>query len=247
MRKERRAATSEVVIAIHAQLGANAEAGEMERDLWIGGTVAGFSGSDGLRLAEPIDLHHPGHDMPARRLPHDTGGKTAGERQRAEEGEAPVPCLNTRGANIRVDHTDEDASIADMIRAATHRFDGRDGSLGLCLITQSWTLTLDAFTAELAIPLPPCQSIDAITYVDPDGATQTLDAGAYQVFGLGSADGAKVRPAYGTSWPAFRHQPKMRVGHLYENRESVVIGTGYNTETPDGPEDFVRNFRTWTF
>jgi uncharacterized phiE125 gp8 family phage protein len=160
-----------------------------------------------------------------------------------------------------------------MILAATQRLDGRDGSLGLCLITQSWTLTLDAFTAEIAIPLPPCQSIDAITYVDPDGATQTLDAGAYQVFGLGSADGAKVRPAHGTSWPAIRNQPdavaitftagfgdnpgdipepirtaiKMRVGHLYENRESVVIGTGYNTETPDGPEDFVRNFRTWTF
>ncbi|MEG8220126.1 hypothetical protein OSJ57_05750 [Sphingomonas sp. HH69] len=176
-------------------------------------------------------------------------------------------------AHIRVIHADEDASIADMILAATHRFDGRDGSLGLCLITQSWTLTLDAFTAEIAIPLPPCQSIDAITYVDPDGVTQTLDAAAYQVFGLGSANGAKVRPAYGTSWPAIRNQPdavaitftagfgdnpgdipepirtaiKMRVGHLYENRESVVIGTGYNTETPDGPEDFVRNFRTWTF
>lgn len=175
--------------------------------------------------------------------------------------------------HIRVESTDEDASISDMILAATQRFDGRDGSLGLCLITQSWTLTLDAFVAEVAIPLPPCQSIDAITYVDPDGATQTLDAGAYQVFGLGSADGAKVRPAYGTSWPAIRNQPdavaitftagfgdnpgdipepirtaiKMRVGHLYENRESVVIGTGYNTETPDGPEDFVRNFRTWTF
>lgn len=176
-------------------------------------------------------------------------------------------------AHIRVDHADEDASIADMILAATHRFDGRDGSLGLCLITQSWTLTLDAFTAEIAIPLPPCQSIDAITYVDPGGVPQTLDAGAYQVFGLGSTDGAKVRPAYGTSWPAIRNQPdavaitftagfgdnpgdvpepirtaiKMRVGHLYENRESVVIGTGYNTETPDGPEDFVRNYRTWTF
>ena len=78
------------------------EAGEMERDLGIGGTVAGFSGSDGLGLAQPIDLHHPGHDMPARRLPHDTGGKTAGERQRAEESEAPVPCLNTRGADAVV-------------------------------------------------------------------------------------------------------------------------------------------------
>jgi uncharacterized phiE125 gp8 family phage protein len=176
-------------------------------------------------------------------------------------------------AHIRVDHTDEDAAITDMVQAATQRLDGRDGVLGLCLITQTWTLTLDDFTAEIAIPLPPCQSIDAIRYVDPDGVTQTLDAGAYQAFGLGSADGAKVRPAFGTSWPAIRSQPeavaitftagfgddpgdvpepirtaiKMRVGHLYEHRESVTLGTGFITDTPDGAEDFVRGFRTWTF
>lgn len=175
--------------------------------------------------------------------------------------------------HIRVDHSDEDDRIAEYILAATQRLDGRDGSLGACLITQTWTLTLDAFASEIAIPLPPCQSVDAITYVDPDGATQTLDAGAYQAFGLGSTDGAKVRPLYGTSWPSIRNQPdavaitftagfgddpgdipepirtaiKMRVGHLYEHRESVIIGSGFVTDTPDGAEDFVRNFRTWTF
>ncbi|MCK9542479.1 MAG: head-tail connector protein [Novosphingobium sp.] len=176
-------------------------------------------------------------------------------------------------AHIRVDHDAEDTAIADMILAATQRLDGRDGLLGCCLITQSWTLTLNTFRTEIAIPLPPCQSIDALTYVDPDGVTQTLDAGAYQAFGLGSADGAKVRPAFGTSWPAIRSQPeavaitftagfgddpgdvpepirtaiKMRVGHLYEHRESVTIGTGFIADTPDGADDFVRGFRTWTF
>lgn len=185
---------------------------------------------------------------------------------------APVTLAEVK-EHIRVVYTDEDAAIADMVLAATQRFDGRDGSLGLCLITQSWTLTLDAFTAEIAIPLPPCQSIGAITYVDPDGVTQTLDAAAYQAFGLGSTDGARVRPAYGTSWPSNRNQPdavtitftagfgddpgdipepirtaiKMRVGHLYEHRESVIIGSGFVTDMPDGTEDFVRNFRTWTF
>lgn len=175
--------------------------------------------------------------------------------------------------HIRVVDDGEDAGIASFIRAATDRLDGRDGSLGCCLITQTWMLTLDSFTSEIAIPLPPCQSIDAITYVDPDGVTQTLDAGAYQAFGLGSADGAKVRPAYGTSWPAIRNQPdavaitftagfgdnpgdvpepiraaiKMRVGHLFANRESVTFGSGFITETPDGADDFTRNFRGWIF
>lgn len=175
--------------------------------------------------------------------------------------------------HIHVDFDDEDARIADFIKAATQRLDGRDGSLGRCLVTQTWNLTLDRFASEIAIPLPPCQSIDAITYVDPDGVTQTLAPTEYQAFALGAVEGAKVRPAYGKSWPTIRNVPeavtitftagfgddpedipepirtaiKMRVGHLFEHRESVVIGSGFITETPDGAEDFVRDHKTWSF
>lgn len=175
--------------------------------------------------------------------------------------------------HIHVDFNNEDARIADFIKAATQRLDGRDGSLGRCLVTQTWNLTLDRFASEIAIPLPPCQSIDAITYVDPDGVTQTLAPTEYQAFALGTVEGAKVRPAYGKSWPTIRHAPeavtitftagfgddpedipepirtaiKMRVGHLFEHRESVVIGSGFITETPDGAEDFVRDHKTWSF
>ncbi|PWR18786.1 head-tail connector protein [Zavarzinia compransoris] len=175
--------------------------------------------------------------------------------------------------HIHVDFYDEDARIADFIKAATQRLDGRDGSLGRCLVTQTWNLTLDRFTSEIAIPLPPCQSIDAITYVDPDGVTQTLAPTEYQAFALGTVEGAKLRPAYGKSWPTIRNVPeavtitftagfgddpedipepirtaiKMRVGHLFEHRESVVIGSGFITETPDGVEDFVRDHKTWSF
>lgn len=175
--------------------------------------------------------------------------------------------------HIHVDFDDEDARIADFIKAATQRLDGRDGSLGRCLVTQTWNLTLDRFASEVAIPLPPCQSIDAITYVDPDGVTQTLAPTEYQAFALGTVEGAKVRPAYGKSWPTIRTVPeavtitftagfgddpedipepiraniKMRVGHLFEHRESVTMGSGYITETPDGAEDFVRDHKTWSF
>lgn len=175
--------------------------------------------------------------------------------------------------HIHVDFNDEDARIADFIKAATQRLDGRDGSLGRCLVTQTWNLTLDRFASEIAIPLPPCQSIDAITYVDPDGVTQTLAPTEYQAFALGTVEGAKVRPAYGKSWPTIRNVPeavtitftagfgddpedipepirtaiKMRVGHLFEHRESVTMGSGFITETPDGAEDFVRDHKTWSF
>lgn len=175
-------------------------------------------------------------------------------------------------AHMRVDHDDEDARIADFIRAATSRFDGRDGSLGLCLITQGWKLTLDRFSPEISIPLPPCQSVDAIRYIAADGTAKTLAASGWRVFGLG-APNARIRPAEGKDWPATRYQPdavtisftagfgndpadipepiraaiKMRAGHLYEHREGVTLGTGFMTETPDGTEDLVRNYRVWVF
>jgi uncharacterized phiE125 gp8 family phage protein len=175
--------------------------------------------------------------------------------------------------HIRVDSNDEDARIVDFIDAAIQRLDGRDGALGCCLITQTWTLKLDRFASDIAIPLPPCQSIDSITYVDPDGVTRTLASTEYQVFGLGTAEGATVRPAYGNSWPSIRHLPeavsitftagfgdnatdipepirtaiKMRVGHLYEHRESVTTSDGYTREMPDGPDDFTRNYKQFVF
>lgn len=168
--------------------------------------------------------------------------------------------------HIHVVDTDEDSGITGFIRAATESLDGRDGSLGRCLITQTWKMTLDRFASEIIIPLPPCQSIDAITYVDRDGATQQLDAIGYQVLGLRSAEGARLRPAYGASWPATRDQAgaltitftagfgdtpadipeailaaiKMRVAYLFLNR-------GDNPGIPDDADDFARNFRTWVF
>lgn len=199
--------------------------------------------------------------------------------------------------HIHVDFNDEDARISDFIKTATQRLDGRDGLLGRCLITQTWKLTLDRFASEIAIPLPPCQSIDAITYVDPDGVTQTLAPTEYQAFALGTVEGAKLRPAYGRSWPTIRNVPeavtitftagfptipaipavpggpgnppdpapipeipavitvpepirtaiKLHVGHLFEHRESVVIGSGFITETPQGYEYHIRDYRVRSF
>ncbi|NIJ57473.1 hypothetical protein FHS82_001299 [Pseudochelatococcus lubricantis] len=45
------------------------EATEMESNLRIGRAIVGRRRGDRLGLAEPIDLHHPGHDGAACRLP----------------------------------------------------------------------------------------------------------------------------------------------------------------------------------
>lgn len=178
--------------------------------------------------------------------------------------------------HIHVDHSTEDARITDFIRTATQRLDGRDGLLGRCLVTQTWRLVLDRFSPEIAIPLPPCQSIESITYVDQAGDTQTLEPSDYQAIGLGGADPARVRLAGGMSWPATRSAPesvaitfiagypdtddepptttvpeplrtaiKMHVGHLFEHRESAMVGA--IAETPQGYDDLIGDYRMWRF
>ncbi len=174
--------------------------------------------------------------------------------------------------HLRIDGDDDDSLLGNLIRAASERFDGRDGALGRCLISQSWKLVLDAFPQWITIPLPPCQVVEAITYVDAFGDLQTLASDAYQVSGIGSIDGATVRPAYQMDWPKIRQGPdavtvhftagygdsasdvpepvrtaiKMRVAHLYENRESISLGD-HGSIVPYGETDLIRNHKTWSF
>lgn len=95
---------------------------------------------------------------------------------------------------FRVDHNDEDATIAGCVSAAVQWADGLDGFLGRALIDQTWELTLDAFptsvdsfptgnstTGEIRIPLPPLIEIVSVYYDDPGGIPQTLDPSKYSV------------------------------------------------------------------
>jgi uncharacterized phiE125 gp8 family phage protein len=132
----------------------------------------------------------------------------------------------------RVDHSDEDALFTDLIRAASQRLEGRDGILGRCLINQTWRLVLDGFAASIALPLPPCQSITSITYIDAAGISRTLAPSDYQAIGLGGVSGATLFPAYGKAWPSTNGQP-----------ETVTVDfvAGYGANATDIPEPIRMN------
>jgi uncharacterized phiE125 gp8 family phage protein len=170
-----------------------------------------------------------------------------------------------------VDGSTEDARIQNFIRTAVERLDGRAGILGRCLITQSWRLMLGGFPQSIVLPLPPCQAVLQIAYIDPAGAAQTLPAEAYQVFGLGGDEPAQILPAFGASFPATRRWPesvsvefragygdaaaavpeplrtaiKLHAAHLYEHREAVAAGSF--TEIPQGYDDLIHDYRQWSF
>lgn len=98
---------------------------------------------------------------------------------------------------------------------------------------------------EILLPQPPLISVDSVKYIDVDGNLQTLASTDYKVDTV--TEPARLVPAYGKNWPATRNEInavevtftcgygaaaavpeaikawiKLRLGAMYENRESDV-------------------------
>jgi uncharacterized phiE125 gp8 family phage protein len=101
--------------------------------------------------------------------------------------------------HLRVDHSEEDAKIQTIVRAARYMVDGRNGYLGRALVTQTWELVIDHFpTNEIKIPLPPLQQVISVKYDDTGGAEQSLTTSDYDVDAV--SEPGWIVPAIG-GWP----------------------------------------------
>lgn len=102
-------------------------------------------------------------------------------------------------ADLPVIHAADDSILQLHIDAATSSLDGAEGTLGRCMVTQTWDWTLAAFPAELSVPLPILQSVTSVSYRDGLGATQVVSADDYMVSGqrITAPDG----------WPGTDGQP----------------------------------------
>lgn len=150
-------------------------------------------------------------------------------------------------AHLRVDGSDEDALIAQLIMTArqTVELEARRA-----LITQTLDLRLASWPGScLELPMPPLQSVTSITYTDYTGATGTVSTGDFVTY-TGIEPGRIVlKPDKG--WPGVSLMPGpslvvryvagygsaaavpahlkqailLLVGHFYENREASVIST----------------------
>jgi uncharacterized phiE125 gp8 family phage protein len=154
-------------------------------------------------------------------------------------------------AHLRLNLTGSPAAPADatavaaITTAAVNYLDARDGILGRCLVTQTWILTLDRFPTSrtrqtgyegitagndaIIVPLPPLQSVSSISYIDTDGATQTLSSSLYTVDT--TQQPGRIVPAYGEAWPATRDQI---------NSVTITFVAGYSP-TSDSPADYRAN------
>jgi uncharacterized phiE125 gp8 family phage protein len=159
---------------------------------------------------------------------------------------APLVSVEEAKRHLRVDHADEDLVIAACVAAATERLDGWSGILGRALATQTWRQDYAGWCDVMRLPLHPVASITQVTYLDADGATQTLASSAYVL--LRDALGAFVTFKPGESWPALgpTHAPVsvtyvagepaeavpspiraailLMAGDLYRFRETAALG-----------------------
>lgn len=82
------------------------------------------------------------------------------------------------------------------------------------MLPQSRQLVLDRFPClQIELPMAPLLTVPTITYVDADGAEQTLSSTASPAqFEVSTPTGPRavrghVRPLYGEIWPSVRYQP----------------------------------------
>lgn len=176
--------------------------------------------------------------------------------------------LTEAKAHLYVTHPDDDTLIAAYIAAA--RMDA-ENRLARALVTQTWELTLDAFHAVIELPMAPLASVTSIKYLDSAGVEQTLDPASYYA-DTDSEPGAIV-PGYGLVWPATRDQRNavrvryvagygadgtfvpasirqwilLRIGALYENRESAVAGQQIQAASRDFADGLLDAYRVIEF
>ena len=181
-----------------------------------------------------------------------------------EPGDLPLSVADMR-ARLRIDGTAEDAELEAFLASAASIIEGPDG-VGVALMAQTWTLTLDRWPGQMALPGWPVTGLNAIRYLDGDGQSQALDPTVHFRLVSGSDPALLVRQPAAPALPAVYPVPgaveidytlghtapanvdaglvtalAMLTGHFYENREATTPGKA--VDVPFGVEFILNRFR----
>lgn len=140
---------------------------------------------------------------------------------------------------------------------------------GYKLVNRNYEAVFDAFTGAMSLQAWPVNEIVSVTYVDQDGATQTLDDEIYSLDNYGRP--AMLHLVWGKSWPVARPVPNavkvifnagsqddeypgsfpcpkaieqamlLTITDLYENRQATTAQQRY--ELPSGVNVLLQPFR----
>ena len=109
-------------------------------------------------------------------------------------------------AHLRVDHTDDDDYIAELIKSAFYQAETKTWR---ALLTQTWDIYFDNFpfsNQQIILPKPPLVTVDSIKYQDNDDNEQTWSDTEYVVDTV--SEPGRVYPVPNGSYPSAYLKPK---------------------------------------
>lgn len=132
--------------------------------------------------------------------------------------------LETARLHLRLDtegsppSNPDDALVTALITVAREAV---ENFTELTVAVNDFQMKLDYFpTAEINLGTWPVNSIASVTYVDANGATQTISSADYALDTFSKP--AQINLAYGKTWPMVRNQP---------NAVTVTFEAGYTGDT----------------
>lgn len=164
--------------------------------------------------------------------------------------------------HLRLEHDDDDDLVELYAEAVTSWLDGPAGWLNRSLAPQTLrvTLALKAPDADVALPYGVASEVSAVTWLDSDGAGQTVDGADYELVG------SSLRLTAGSQWPSADKltvtyvagyeagaAPKaivaailLMTGDLYAIRETAVVGSiSADIKMTSSAERLLTPYRLW--
>lgn len=107
--------------------------------------------------------------------------------------------LTEAKAQCRVDGSDEDTLLTNLIKAARQLVEQYTGTK---LVSQTLVLRASSFLDLWSLPVAPLTSVTSISYLDTAGAEQTLSTDVYETVLIGLEP--SIRRKINQSWPSIR-------------------------------------------
>jgi uncharacterized phiE125 gp8 family phage protein len=116
--------------------------------------------------------------------------------------------------DLRLDGTDDDVAIGEIISDAVDSISGPNGIIGRALMTQTWALSVrcpgghglnGSARDRIYIPLLPAASVSSISYFDGANVEQPLDVEDFMLYA--TDDWGYVQPKIGKAWPVTADRP----------------------------------------
>ena len=168
-------------------------------------------------------------------------------------------------AHLRIDSDDEDGLIMDYVSAARQQC---EEITSRAFLTQTWEAVFYCWPGQegFVLPRPPLFSVESIKYTNTAGVVQTVGSSNYMAItvlepgrvvltrnGVWPADyiglgyPITVRYVAGTEAAPFWAVQSVRwlVGHMYENRESVIMGTNLPQKVPFSVQWLLGPHKSW--